>query len=65
MPGKKVLISPMSARDIDWTDKEVDLGVDRQHVKDSPNYDSSTMVDRAYERDFHRYYADNGPSGRL
>ena len=54
-PGKKVLISPRSASEIDWTDNLVNLNVDRQRVKDSPTYDPSTTVDRAYEKHFHTY----------
>ena len=65
LPGKSVLISPRSVRDIDWTEKLVDLEVDRQQVQDSPIYNLSTMVDRAYERRLHSHYADTGPSGRL
>jgi hypothetical protein len=61
-PGKKVLISPRSAREIEWTDRLVNLDVDRQRVKDSPLYDASTMVDRTYERRFHKYYGDVRPS---
>ena len=63
-PGKKVLISPRSVREIDWTDNLVNLNVDRQRVKDSPAYDASTMVDRAYERHFHSHYDDVRPSSR-
>jgi len=44
-PGKKVLISSRSAREIDWTDRLINLDVDRQRVKDSPAYDESTTVD--------------------
>ena len=55
-PGKKVLISPSSAAEIDWTDKLVNLNVDRQQVKDSPAYDASTTVDRAFEERFLTYY---------
>jgi hypothetical protein len=62
--GKKVLISPRSAREIDWNDKLVNLNVDRQIVKDSPAYDESTTIDRAYERHFHNYYGDGRPSDR-
>jgi sporulation protein YlmC with PRC-barrel domain len=54
--GNKVLISPRSAGEIDWSDKLVNLHVDRQRVKDSPAYDESMPVDRAYERRFHDYY---------
>lgn len=60
-PAKKVLISPRSAREIVWTDKLVNLDVDRQRVKDSPTYDASTIVDRAYENRFHSYYGDVRP----
>ena len=36
----------------------MNLNVDRQTVKDSPTYDASTTVDRAYEKHFHIYYGD-------
>jgi len=57
-PAKKVLISPRSAGDIDWTDRLVNLDVDRQKIKDSPTYDPAITVDRAYEKHFHAYYGD-------
>ena len=63
-PGKKVLISPRSAKDIDWSKKLVNLNVDRQKVKDSPAYDESKTVDRAYEKHFHKYYSDSRPSDK-
>jgi hypothetical protein len=53
------------AQEIDWLDKIVKLNVDRQKVKDSPEYDASTMVDRAYEKYFHNHYRDVGPRARL
>lgn len=54
--GKKVLISPRSVREIDWTDNLVNLNVDRRKVKESPTYDSEMMIDRRYENRFHDYY---------
>jgi hypothetical protein len=63
-PGKKVLISPRWAREIDWMDRLVNLTVDRQRVKDSPEYDASTIVDQAYEKHFHNHYRDVRPSDR-
>ena len=51
-PGKRVLISPKSAREIDWTHELVNLNVGRQTVKDSPAYDASVTVDLAYEKQF-------------
>jgi sporulation protein YlmC with PRC-barrel domain len=64
-PGKKVLISPGSASAIDWTERLVNLTVDRQRVKDSPEYDAATTVDQAYERRFHDYYGDVRPVDQL
>ena len=60
-PAKKVLISPRSARTIDWSSKLVNLDVSRQKVKDSPEYDASVTVDRAYEKHFHSYYGETRP----
>ncbi len=62
-PGKKVLVSPRSVREIDWADNLVNIDLDRQKVKDGPAYDSSLTVDRAYEQHFHNYY--DGIRGNL
>ena len=63
--GKKVLIAPRSAHEVDWTNKLVNLNVDRQRVKDSPTYDPSIVIDRAYERNFDSYYGGMPPTDRL
>jgi hypothetical protein len=63
-PGKKVLISPASAREIEWSDRLVHLNVDRLRVKASPQYDPATLVDRAYEKRLHTYYGNVQPSDR-
>jgi hypothetical protein len=55
-PGKKILISPRSIEATDWQTRTLTLDVDRQQVKDSPAYDGSQEVDRAYEYQFHGYY---------
>ena len=60
-PGKKVLISPRSAKEVSWTDRSVDVNVDRQTVKNSPTYDASTAVDRDYQDHFNNYYSGVGP----
>jgi hypothetical protein len=54
--GKKVLISPRSIRSISWPLKSLMLNVSRQAIKDSPAYDGSQAIDRAYEYQFHGYY---------
>lgn len=55
-PGKKVLISPQSAREIIFPDKLINLNVDRQIVKNSPAYDPSKTIDGAYDEKFLTYY---------
>ncbi|WP_204263017.1 PRC-barrel domain-containing protein [Methylobacterium sp. BTF04] len=55
-PAKKVLISPRSIKRTDWSSRMVYLDVLRQQVKDSPAYDGTVAVDRAYEYAFHGYY---------
>jgi hypothetical protein len=57
-PGKKVLISPLSVRMIEWADRLVNLGVDRQKVKDSPAYDPSVTIDPIYEGIYRKHYGD-------
>ena len=56
--GKAVLVSPRSVLKTNWPGRTVDLDVTRQQIKDSPAYDGSEAVDRAYERQFHGYYDD-------
>jgi PRC-barrel domain len=60
-PGKKVLISPRSVREIDWANRLMHLDVDRQKVKDSPAYDPTKTVDQAYEERFYNHYGDGRP----
>jgi hypothetical protein len=62
-PGKKVLISPASAHDINWSDRLVNLDVDRQRVKSSPGYDETITVDRKYEKQFYEHYGDSQALG--
>lgn len=55
-PGKKILVSSRSAGEIDWSDRLVNLDVDRQRIKDGPAYDPSITIDRAYDEDLLTYY---------
>jgi len=55
-PAKKVLISPRSIEGTDWATRRVSLDVLREQIKDSPAYDGTEAVDRAYEYAFHGYY---------
>ncbi|MGV8853039.1 MAG: PRC-barrel domain-containing protein [Devosia sp.] len=54
--GQRVLISPRSVHDVRWTDKLVNLSVDRNAVRNSPSYDPSMTIDRTYQDAFNTYY---------
>ena len=64
-PGRKILVSPRSIKEINWANRQVDLNVVRQRVKDAPTYDASTLVDRAYENHFNNYCGDRTPVARV
>jgi hypothetical protein len=57
-PGQKVLISPLSVRTIEWDDRLVNLGADRQKIKDSPAYDPLMTIDPIYEKNHRNHYGD-------
>jgi hypothetical protein len=56
-PGKRVLISPILAIEIDWMNRLVNLDVSRRSIKDAPTYDAATIVDSTYERNHDGHYA--------
>jgi sporulation protein YlmC with PRC-barrel domain len=60
-PGQKVLVSPLSVQTINWADRQVNLGVNRQRVKDGPAYDPSMMGDPVYQKTLHRHHGDMRP----
>ncbi len=56
LPGREVLISPDWIDRISWRERKVHVGVDRQRVEDSPEYNPKAALDRSYERDLWRHY---------
>jgi len=56
LPGRRVVISPLSISAIDWAQRLVFLDVDREKVRHSPLYDPSSTVDGAYDEAILTYY---------
>jgi len=56
LPGKKVLVSPEWINRVDWAKKKVFVNMDRESVKNSPEYNPSEPVNRAYEMQLYDYY---------
>ena len=56
-PGKKVLVSPAWIERVSWPESKVYVGLTRETIKDAPNYEESTLINREYEN---RLYATYG-----
>jgi hypothetical protein len=54
--GKKVLIAPSWAERIDWAGRMVHLGLPREVIKNSPEWDGRAPVNRRYEERLYDYY---------
>ncbi|MGF1621093.1 MAG: PRC-barrel domain-containing protein [Rhodomicrobiaceae bacterium] len=55
-PGKKVLISARWVQDVSWTRQQISIAPTREQVEQSPEYDGTGPVERAYEERLHRHY---------
>lgn len=56
LPGKKVLLSTEWIREIDWSESEVHVNIDKREVQDSPEFNPNTPVNREYETRLYDYY---------
>jgi hypothetical protein len=58
LPGRKVLLPLSVLVHLDLETQEFTVRPSKQQVKDSPTYDPTSAVDRAYEKHFYDYYGD-------
>lgn len=56
LPGRHVLIPPLWADTVDWETRHVRVGMTRQTIEHSPEYDPGTPINRQYEEVFFDYY---------
>ena len=56
LPGRRVLISPLSISHFEWGAQRLLLSISRDRVKDSPGIDTHQPVSRRHERDYFDYY---------
>jgi hypothetical protein len=54
--GRKVLISPMALRDIDWGGKRINAALTKAQVEKSPAIDTDKPVSRQHEIEYYGYY---------
>lgn len=55
-PGKNVLISPQSVRQIDWAEAQIAVDLTKDSIQNAPEHDPHQPVAREYEDELHRYY---------
>ena len=56
LPGRRVLISPLSVSGTEWNEQGLLLSISRDQVRDSPDIDVHLPVSRRHERDYLDYY---------
>jgi uncharacterized protein YrrD len=58
--GKKVLIATPWIDEIVWSEQHVKVGLSREQIKNSPEFDETTVMDRDYETRLHQAYGRRG-----
>ncbi len=58
--GKKVMIAPQWIASIDWAQASVHVTLTREGVKQSPTYDGTALLSRAYEEQLYEHYGQTG-----
>ena len=56
LSGRKVLLSPIAVRAVDWEFRRVTAALTRAQVEQSPNIDTDKPVSRQHETAYHGYY---------
>jgi uncharacterized protein YrrD len=59
-PGKKVLIAPQWIERVSWSESKVFVNLNRESIKQSPEYTKESLVTRDYETELHRHYKSQG-----
>lgn len=55
-PGKKVLVAPQWTEEFDWQKAKVHVNLNRETIKNSPEFDSRMPINREYEVRLYDYY---------
>ncbi|MEP7382105.1 MAG: PRC-barrel domain-containing protein [Gemmatimonadota bacterium] len=58
--GKKVLLSPAWVERVSWQESQIFIQLDRERIKQAPEYTSGMSVTREYEAKLHEHYQRSG-----
>lgn len=56
LTGRKVLISPIALREVDWNAKRIHAQLTKKGVEDSPDIATDKPVSRQHETSYYDYY---------
>ncbi|MBN1218317.1 MAG: PRC-barrel domain containing protein [Anaerolineae bacterium] len=56
LPGKKVLVAPAWIEKVEWAESKVYVDLHQETIKNSPEYNPSAPVNRAYEERLYDFY---------
>jgi len=54
--GQHVLMAPQAVRDIDWSDRHIQLDTTRDQVKAGPPWNPADMINEAFQQRLHGHY---------
>jgi hypothetical protein len=54
--GKKVLVAPQWASRVSWEDRKIFLGISREKIKASPEWNGEAAINREYEQRMYDHY---------
>ena len=58
--GHDVLISPEWIQAVSWSESKVSIDLDRQAIKNAPEYDEDALLDRDAELRIYKHYGRSG-----
>ena len=56
LPGRKVLVSPSWIQKVNWAASQVDIDLNQETIRNSPEYDPSVPLDEDYDARLKSYY---------
>jgi len=62
LPGRTVLLSPAWIKAVDWPGKAITVDVDRNAIRNAPDYDATTVITTDYEARLFAHYGKSLPA---
>ncbi len=63
LPGRKVVLSPQWVQQIDWSGASIQVDLNKETIRNSPEYNPDVPLDEAYQKQLFEYY-DHGKGKR-